>query len=253
MNVVEKILLSIRTIRNVPQLILDYAGLLDGDIMYKTYSGLTFSTRSRTPDLAEIIVICSGKEYSFTYTPLSSNPTIIDLGAGIGDFALVSNQYFHTLHPKIISLEPDKQNFAYLKKNIRQNDSENSVVMFNEAIFSSTGTAFLETDKRPNDEYTVSKNKNSTNILCNTVTLSDLFKRSKIKHADIIKMDIEGGEYHVLNDSSALKLLNRNVKYIFIEYHSHPKYNYHWIMSKLYNFELLNKNDHVLTLRKKNK
>lgn len=247
MNFVEKIVLSLRTIRNVPQMILDYAGLLHGDIIYQTYSGLKFITRSHTPDLAELIVVGSGKNYPFSFVHLLHNPTILDFGAGMGDFSLYSRYYFYKNKPTIVALEPDTENFSYLNKNIKLNNATKEIIAINSAISVKKGVFYLDHSGLANDQYVLTDTEKTDSIPCETISLNSLFKQVKISHADIVKIDIEGEEYNLLNHKPTLLLLNKKVTYLYIEYHPHTKYDYHWIIKQLYNFDLLHHEDYVLT------
>lgn len=251
MNFIEKIVLSIQTIRNLPLLFLDYAGILNGDILYTTKKGIMFITRSHTPDLAEVIVVGSGKNYSFSGISKIKNPVIIDLGGGIGDFALFSYYYFYDSNPLIYSFEPDLSNFSYLKKNIYINNADSKIIPANEAVFSSSGEAYLDIHNKSNDQYIVSKKKLPGSLVCKTTTLSNILRKLKISSVYILKMDIEGSEYDLLEDKATLSILNNKVEYVFIEYHDHPSHNYQWIMRQLSNFELIYNEDYVLKFRKK--
>lgn len=251
MNFVQKVILSYKTIKNIPVMLLDYFGFLHGDISYTTRSGIKFTARAHTPDLAEIIVVASGYEYPLNICDdIKNSPLIIDIGAGIGDFALFAYKHFFSLHPKIYSFEPDKENFSYLKRNIIQNSANKSITISNHAIFSRKGKAYINTESKQNDEYTVSIDK-KTNTVCKTITLFDVFKIYNITYVDIIKMDIEGSEYELLNHNKTLRLLKNHVKYLFIEFHHHHRYTKEWIIKKLEPLELIHKKNHVLIFKNK--
>lgn len=250
MHLFKKILISIQTIRNFPLFLADYCGLLNGDILYKTSMGMTFITRSHTPDVAEVIVTLSGKNYPLELTNVpTSKPIIIDIGAYIGDFPLYARWFFRTLQPKIFAFEPDKINFEYMKKNIRINSAEKEIIPIQAAICSYSGHGFINNTHKPQDEYSVTDNRTQHSVSCITYSLWDAFKKLRIRQADILKIDIEGGEYDLLKHSQTRSLINNKVRYVFIEYHKHQKLDDHWIQAQLSNFDLLSHDDRVLTLQ----
>lgn len=162
--------------------------------------------------------------------PLTSK-CIWDIGAHIG---------YHTLSfakavgktGKVVAFEPNPDNLAILKKNITTNqDLASSIMVRGEALSDTIGT----------QKMSVSKNKSSAsstggylqnvkpplpsssyaefeNITIQTTTIDQLIKGAGIPTPDILKIDVEGAELHVLQ--GARKLLESVKPILIIEIHT---------------------------------
>ena len=115
---------------------------------------------------------------------LKTTPTsIVDGGANIGMFALVSHSYFPEL--PIICYEPDKDNLLQLKENLAANNIQAKVV--DKALWSSEETLYYH----PALSYSgvVNKEPSPFPIEC---------CQAEINEGCWLKLDIEGSEYEVL-------------------------------------------------------
>jgi FkbM family methyltransferase len=136
-------------------------------------------------------------------------PYIIDCGSNIG----LSIIYFKTLYPgaKIVGFEADSKIYDVLVHNIEAFKLEN-VELFNNAVWrEETVLQFFSEGAdggRIGDGYGPART--------NRVQAIRLV-RFMNEPVDFLKMDIEGAEYEVLNDC---KDLLKNVRNIFVEYHS---------------------------------
>lgn len=150
----------------------------------------------------------------------SDTPYIIDAGANIG----LAIFYFKELYPNAIidAFEPVKCTFSVLSRNVDRNGWKN-VSLHNNALdiseretkiivptqdylgASLTQRAYEYKDKEKIEEQTVK-----------TIPLSPFLN----KPVDFLKMDIEGLEETVLNES---KDYLQNVHYLFVEYHFSKK------------------------------
>jgi FkbM family methyltransferase len=158
-----------------------------------------------------------------------SGKTIWDVGAHFG---------FHTLtfaklvgkSGKILSFEPNTQNFIRLQKHIKHNKIEN-VEVFNLALSNkigdtqmmvsydidgsqSTGSFLL--DGIPSQEETVYKSFNFQATKVYQSTIDELVQSNT--SPDVLKIDVEGAEFLVL--SGGIQYLQRNNILLFIEIHS---------------------------------
>ena len=247
-NLISKLFLVIRTIENFPLAILDRLGFLKGKMLYRMRNGTKFIARRGTEDLSEIAVVASGSEYDFKSVSLPNNPTIIDLGGHIGTFSVLSANQFKN-KCKIYTYEPEKENFKILIQNLKINNVT-SVIARNLAISNFEGRGFLKTENMNTDAYYLDiLEKKEFN--CNVSTLPYEFKKNKIKKIDLMKMDIEGGEYAILSDPESMRQILSKVHFIFIEVG--PAY-FSSEMKKIIekNFKLKSKHNNVLALENLN-
>jgi len=145
--------------------------------------------------------------YKFKST--TDTPVIIDCGANIG----LSTIYFKTKYPlaKIISFEPDPYVFETLTKNIELTNN-NGITLINKGLgkISETKKFFSEGA----DGGRIALPEDDQNIISIEIEILSPYLKEPV---DMLKIDIEGSELEVLEESSnELK----NVKNIFIEYHS---------------------------------
>jgi FkbM family methyltransferase len=123
--------------------------------------------------------------------------TVIDIGAHHGYYSL----YFaKCVGPtgRVFSFEPVPENFALLRKNILLNDIS-WVEAFPDAVFSCTkDLSFAAPDQSANSgEGSLVDGYKGRQISVHAVTL-DSFCTSAHSLPDLIKMDVEGAELHVL-------------------------------------------------------
>lgn len=252
-RLINNLFLTIKTIENLHIFILDYFGLLKGEVIYKIKNKrYRFIARGGTSDKDEIIAVMSGFEYKFSILPKINNPVIFDVGAYIGDSAVFASDYFHN-KCRIFSFEADKENYKYCQINILLNNMSN-VSCFNIAIGNKNGTGYLQKAYMPNDAYRVSTKKTS-NLKCTMKPIEKVTKENRLSKIDILKMDIEGGEYEIFNSSNSYEFIKSHVRFIFLEYH----YDFGEklvdnLLHKLEkDFQILYHRDNILTLKNKKK
>lgn len=136
-----------------------------------------------------------------------SPSVIVDAGAYIGDTAA----YYASRFPnaKVIALEPNPNSAALARYNLL--DYGERVVVIEAALWSTTGKLSFAGD------FTGAGIAQTSEISVQGYSLVDLIKTLSINKIDLMKIDIEGAEYEVLNDGEG-KWLN-NVKIIAIELH----------------------------------
>jgi len=248
MNILSKLTLVIQTIHNFPTAILDRMGYLKGEKIYKLRNNnLCFIARAGTEDVAEIAVVASGYEYNIEFVKFSALPIIIDLGGHIGTFSLLMARILGS-KCKIFTYEPDPENYSLLERNICINNIR-SIYPKNIAITDYVGKGFLKKENMTNDGYYLdTTNKKATN--CKVNTLTKALKQYKIQKIDILKMDIEGGEYNILLHKESFNYIKKNVHYILMEYHNiDTRHNYSLIRKIIKShFRILHKRPNVMTL-----
>ncbi|MEO6071315.1 MAG: FkbM family methyltransferase [Chitinophagaceae bacterium] len=137
------------------------------------------------------------------------SPLIIDCGSNIG----VSILYFKNLFPlsKIISFEPDENNFRLLSLNVEKNNLSN-VEVNKEAVWIKKGAISFESNATEGSHIT-EENQGHTNKVT-AIRLADLLQQHSKIH--FLKIDIEGAEWAVVKDCA--HDLHR-VENLFLEYH----------------------------------
>src|SRR4051812_3312071 len=125
----QRVPLVLRTVKNWPMLLLDVAGLKASPV-YRLRNGLRFHCRGRSPDIGEVIVICSGYEYPERFLlGLPSGGVVLDVGANIGAFSL----HLMTLYPSAAirgyAFEPFRPNVELLDENLAENGVDNFTVV----------------------------------------------------------------------------------------------------------------------------
>jgi len=150
--------------------------------------------------------------------------TVIDIGANEGFYTLKMKRDNPSL--SVISVEPVSENYRMLKRNLELN-KVSGVECLQAAILDRKGTIPFET-------YPHVSTVASTDILrqgrpwinpdkieiknVNALTLSHLFNMYNVRHADILKIDVEGSEYQLLE--AGRKTLS-SVSHIVLEWHTH--------------------------------
>lgn len=214
---INKIYQTFKTIKNIHIFILEYFGFIrSGDLLYKTYNNTKMWVRAGTTDISEVIVVNSDHEYPQKYFPKSRHPVILDVGAGIGEFSVYISKLLNG-RGDIYAIEPSIGNYKYLLKNIRLNNI-NNIVPCKFALSSKTGSGYLNISQS-NDSHTLIKSysKNIKTEEVNLYTLEAFCYKYHLSKIDLLKIDIEGGEYDLFNKS--IKFITENVKLIIIECH----------------------------------
>jgi FkbM family methyltransferase len=170
-------------------------------------------------DLGTYQQIFIDKEYNFiAHLPPE---TIIDAGANIG----LASIYFANKFPyaKIIAIEPEMENFELLKKNVSKYPN---IIPLCAALWDRVGQINLFDTGLGTNAYMVSDSgiiktpKHDLRSLVNTVTIEKILKDYNLDRVDILKIDIEGAEKEVFNNS---KDWIQKVNAIIIELHERMK------------------------------
>ena len=141
---------------------------------------------------------------------------VIDAGAQAGFFSLYARAL--NAEVKIIAIEPDEENLEAMVNNFSQNNIQDiEIVSSALAGTRSVRDFFVSTDFH---DHSLNKNlvkKIARKVKVQGLTLSDIREKYKINQIDLLKMDIEGAEYEVLN--SLHKADWEKINSIILEYH----------------------------------
>lgn len=178
-----------------------------------------FYLRLQTSDVPTFDKIFIEEEYDFETT--SSPKTIIDAGANIG---LVSI-YFANKYPKakIIAIEPEKSNFALLKRNT---SPYSNVIPVQAALWHKNEEINLVDPGLGKWGFMTEAESTSEDPHGNAchrvqaITVDKIMSDYNLDTVDIFKVDVEGAEKEVFSDTSAWL---SKVDSIIIELHERMK------------------------------
>ena len=133
----------------------------------------------------------------------------LDLGAHIGMWGL----WLHGRFPveRLVALEPDPQNVARHRRQIELNDLGGSWEVIEAAAVTAEGTVAFTVGMGTNGRVTDAPREGAA-----SVAGRDTF--TMLKGLDLLKIDIEGGEWAILADPRAASL---RVPVVMLEYHAH--------------------------------
>jgi len=212
-----------------------------GFVNWRTLLGLTFVSRY-VPWLKPTIRWCTRLGTTFFIPPgdrtwwssLESFPfdcyrlgeltpkqafTFLDIGANIGTFSLAVAERFDGA--KGIAVEPVPDTFHFLRRNLSQNGLETSILPIWGAVTSHGTVMDVFCNPRDSSRATLLEDSNTNvgqRISVPALRLNEL-ARTFPEGLDLVKIDIEGAEYELLED---IKLLVETIPVatLVIEYHN---------------------------------
>ena len=215
-NAFSKGLVLITNLKNWPVLLKDK--IVGGNnILYQFRSGEVIECRTKSTDINEAVVVLSGIEYSERYCRLKTNnePIIVDIGANIGSFSIYAHTLNKHLNPTIYAFEPHPDNAHLTEANFKRNGLANYYIL-QKAVAGKDGIASFDISGAF-DAFKLNA-QSSTTIEVTTVKLSTFCSSNNIDRIHLLKMDIEGGEYDVIEYD--LNFIIEKVEVMFIEYHN---------------------------------
>lgn len=144
----------------------------------------------------------------------SAKTPILDAGAQAGFFSL----YCRALNSDVLiyALEPDENNLAALEDNLNLNDIKN-VEIIPAALAGKSGLRdfYISTDTHNHSLFKVLAPQITKTAKVKASGLADFLNEQGINKVSLLKLDIEGAEYEVLNNFTDWQ----KVKNIILEYH----------------------------------
>jgi FkbM family methyltransferase len=156
---------------------------------------------------------CLDRDYERVGVPVEDGWTVIDIGAGIGDFTLDTalRQPNSTIH----AYEPFPESFDLLEENALLNNVQN-VRTFNEAVDAGTDAVQLALTGAAVQHSTAIGVASGSTITATAVTLGQVLDRVGCV-CNLLKMDCEGAEYGILFSAGSQAL--EGIERIVLEYH----------------------------------
>jgi len=122
-------------------------------------------------------------------------PTIVDIGAHHGGYAIILGKIAQRKGGKVIAVEPIPESYAVMVKNVSQNGLSNTVICEQVAILDKPGHLNMELK---GVESKLSGKQNDNRCPVTVVTLEQLLQKYEVKKVDLLIIDVEGAELPVL-------------------------------------------------------
>ena len=122
---------------------------------------------------------------------------IFDIGAHAGFFVL----YCLALNDKVkgVCVEPEKKNLEALASNLKLNNNFKKVKIVPGALALVDGDCFLKISADSHNHHILANDENAEGVeKVVGVSLLGLVKKNKVKKIDLLKMDIEGSEFDLI-------------------------------------------------------
>ena len=211
----------LRAVRDPLSVVTLFGGLGGEESVVELRSGERFIIR--TPmDLWLIKESVVDQQYEHPRAPLEDGLTVIDVGAGLGDFAIHVARRFPA--SRVLAVEPFPPSIEFLQRNIQLNSLTN-VAVWPGALTGVRGKALMDLRGGEPAFHTTAKVPPSlrksdcagSSTMVQTTTLDDLAADAGFDRVDFLKMDCEGAEFEVFfsTESSTLSKVGR----ICVEFH----------------------------------
>jgi len=138
---------------------------------------------------------------------LNRGGIVLDIGANIGSFSI----YCASKGATVYAVEPEPNNLATLKANVKLNSMEDSITIFDYGISDFDGTAVIDNS---GGGSTIKDGKDGSTI--SIVSFNNFIVQNNIDEIDVLKVDIEGSEKELILGASR-KSLNK-CNYITMEF-----------------------------------
>jgi FkbM family methyltransferase len=179
-------------------------------------SGLRFRVRTAM-DVWVVKEVCLDRDYERGGLQPQDGWTIIDVGAGIGDFSIsLAARYSRS---RVIALEPFPRSFRALQENVALNRLDN-VTALPYALGAASGPQRLRAGAAEPGQSSTARVGRGVAEKPEEVpgrSLAALFEDLGIERCDALKMDCEGAEYEILMSSDDATL--RKIENLAVEYH----------------------------------
>lgn len=142
--------------------------------------------------------------------------TVVDAGANMGYYTIIGSRLVGE-KGKIYAFEPDPSNFALLEKNVKLNGCTN-VVLERKALSNRKGTLklFIARENRGDHRIYQPEGESRSSIDVEAVRLDEYCKEHKTG-IDVLKMDVQGAEGHILDGMTGLLEDRKDGPTIFME------------------------------------
>ena len=183
----------------------------DGYFEYEFPKGVKFKCYTNVEDELRWSLWGYIKEHT-----LKIGETVIDCGAGVGDFTFFAAKIVGTTG-RVIAFEPDPIIYDKLKTGVELNKLVN-VTLVKKGVWSKNTTLkFMSANGKPRSHIF---DKDDVGVIeIPVVSLDDEFKKMGIDKIDFMKMDVEGAEVEAIKGATQI-LTNMKVDLAIASYHN---------------------------------
>ena len=128
---------------------------------------------------------------------------VVDVGANLGYFALLSALCDRPAS-QILAFEPDPQNFALLKDNLRLNGVPDEVQAFQVALASASGEGMLYRSRDNLGDHQIYAGDGEREALAISLAVGREFLSERVERIDLLKIDTQGSEFAVIEGFGTL-------------------------------------------------
>lgn len=208
---IQNVLNRIRMFKNWYKLIFPLNRLFTGVQKLKLRNGKSAYVRDiHSIDVTTVRHILRDDEYAIWKLSLPEHAVVFDIGANIGTFCIGIHHRFPSA--RITAYEPHPDNFRMLSMNAP------FATLIQKAATEKTGTVHLEDST---NDFVQLQVVSSGGIKVASQSLDDILK--EVPRVDLLKIDIEGSEYGLLNAASPETLAK--VQRIVMELHMVPNFD----------------------------
>lgn len=166
--------------------------------------GVALTLRTLKPDLSVARHCLIHGEFSVALNIAGGGNVsfIVDAGGYIGTAAIAFAKMFP--HATIVTIEPSSENFTILKQNVAQFDN---IIPVKAALVGGADRSVTLYDRDTGSwGYTLLPRQGARELrvldVVTGISLSSLMNQHEVDHIDILKLDIEGSELDVLQNSA---------------------------------------------------
>lgn len=136
-------------------------------------------------------------EMSFVQSFLQPNDIFCDVGANIGSYSLIASSKIKS--GKIFAFEPSPKAVDCLKENIRLNGLDYKIKVVAKVVSDKVGYEYFSVGKFSEVDhiYTLNDDKREKAKIA-SIRLDEYLSSQKINKVDLIKIDVEGAEFKVM-------------------------------------------------------
>jgi FkbM family methyltransferase len=172
---------------------------------------------------------------------------VLDVGAYIGIYTLKTAKKAGC-QGRVISIEPEEENFSFLLKNIEINGFDN-VIPVRAALSDFEGKGSLFLSARGSGEHSL-LSRSQMKIDVPVYTVDGLMQKLRMDSLDVMKIDVEGAEIQVLKGSNQMLKEHRIHRIVVASYH-YPNESSEVInFLTVFNFRVFADRSYVYALRR---